>query len=131
METPVERRLLLKKLIDVMPTLDVRPFVQVVDNIVGSLGDSVRGEFDGYVEMGEMTNKLLQLHRDVKELLPPDRIALMSRDADEWAAKQKKRLLEQRKLTKKRLEASRSTEHLEGDVEAMMRRGETERFDSL
>lgn len=129
METPVERRLLLKKLIDVMPTLDVRPFVQVVENIVGSLGDSVKGEFDGATPLGEMTNKLLQLHRDVRDLLPPERIALMSRDADEWAAKQKERLLQQRNATKQRLQAARETEHLDGEVESLGRRGETEQFD--
>ncbi|KAG7339364.1 hypothetical protein IV203_006617 [Nitzschia inconspicua] len=95
METPRQRRALLEMLIDDMPTMDVRPFVQVVDNIVGSLGDSVKGDFDGVVPLGEMTNKLLQLHRDVKDLLPPERIALKSKDADEWAARQKKRLLEQ------------------------------------
>jgi hypothetical protein len=109
METPKERRMLLEKLIDVMPTLDVRPFVQVVDNIVGSLGDGTKGEFDGVTALGEMTNKLLQLHRDVKDLLPPDRIALKSRDADEWAAKQKKRLLESRKVSQQRLRAARAT----------------------
>lgn len=72
METAVERRMLLEKLVEVMPTLDVRPFVQVAENIVGSLGDGVRGEFDGITPLGEMTNKLLQLHRDMKEVLPPE-----------------------------------------------------------
>ena len=129
METSTERKLLLEKLIDVMPTLDVRPFVQVVENIVGSLGDSVKGDFGGYTELGEMTNKLLQLRRDMKELLPEDRIASMSRGADEWALKQKKRLLEARNLTKQRLESARDTEHFDREVEALGRRGETERFD--
>lgn len=109
--------MLLAKLIDVMPTLDVRPFVQVVDNIAGSLGDSVRGEFDGAEALGEMTNKILQLHRDVKELLPPERIAQKSRDADQWAADQKRRLIENRKITQQRLEAARATNHLEGEIE--------------
>ena len=129
LETPEERRLLLRKLIDVMPTLDVRPFMQVVDSIVGSLGDSVRGQFDGYTELGEMTNKLLQLKKDVHSLLPEERVAAMSREADEWAAKQKERLLEQRNLTKKRLEAARDTEHFDDEMEALGRRGELERFD--
>ena len=129
MDTPAERRMLLEKLIDVMPTLDVRPFVQVVENIVGSLGDAVRGEFDGATVLGEMTNKLLQLHRDLKEVLPADRIARMSRDADEWAAKQKQRLLEQRNLTKQRLKAAQDTEHLDGEIEEFGKRGEVERFD--
>ncbi|EEC43391.1 predicted protein [Phaeodactylum tricornutum CCAP 1055/1] len=129
METPLERRMLLQKLIDALPTLDVRPFVQVVDNIVGSLGDSTRGEFNAVSELGEMTNKLLQLHRDIKELLPADRVALMSRDADEWAAKQKSRLLEQRRATKQRLTASRQTEHLDGEIESLGRRGEMERIE--
>ena len=129
METPKERRMLLEKLVDVMPTLDVRPFVQVVQNIVGSLGEGVQGDFDGVTPLGEMTNKILQLHRDVKEVLPPKRIAEMSRDADEWAAKQKERLLEQRNLTKQRLKASQSTEHLDDEIESFGRKGEMERFD--
>jgi hypothetical protein len=122
METKAERRMLLSKIIDNLPTMDVRPFAQVVDKIVASLGDSARGEFDGYV-LGEMTNKILQLRRDAKELLPPERIQLMSRDADEWAAKQKQRLLDERRITKQRLKAAQ-----EYDDEELQRRGETERF---
>ena len=76
-----------------------------------------------------MTNKLLQLHRDVKELLPPDRIDRMSRDADEWAAKQKERMLEQRNLTKQRLKAARDTESYDAEIEELGKRGEMERFD--
>jgi len=130
METATERKMLLAKLIDVMPTLDVRPFVRVVDNIVGSLGEAAKGEFDGGYELGKMTNKLMQLHRDVKELLPPERIDMMSRDADEWAARQKKRMLEQRNLTKQRLKAARETESYDEEIEALLgKRGEFERFD--
>lgn len=130
METVAERRMLLSKLIDEMPTLDVRAFVQVVENIAGSLGDSAEGDFSEYTALGEMTNKILQLHRDVKELLPPKRIALMSRDADEWVADRKKRMLEQRKLTKQRLKAASATEHLDGEIKDLGRRyGEVERFE--
>jgi hypothetical protein len=129
METPSERRMLLTKLIDVMPTLDVRPFVQVVENIAGSLGDSAAGEFSDFATLGEMTNKILQLHRDVRELLPPDRIALMSRDADEWVAERKRRLLEQQNQTRQRLRASRQTEHREGEIDSLGRRGEMERIE--
>ena len=121
--------MLLSKLIDVMPTMDVRPFVRVVQNIVGSLGDSTRGEFDGVVPLGEMTNKLLQLHRDVKELLPPGRIAEKSRDADEWAAKQKQRLLEARKLGKQRLKNADGIANRQDEIDAIGRNGEVERFD--
>ena len=117
METPRQRRLLLEKLIDDMPTLDVRPFVQVIDSIVGSLGDGVNGNFDGLVELGEMTNKVLQLQHDVQEFLPPDRIAEKSRDADEWAAKQKKRLMEQRKIGEQRLQAAKDTSSRADEVE--------------
>jgi len=129
METPTERKMLLEKLVDVMPTLDVRPFVQVVENIVGSLGQAASGDFDGVNPLGEMTNKLLQLHRDVKEILPPERIAEMSKDADEWAARQKERLLEQRNLTRQRLKASQATEHLDAEIESFGRSGEVERFE--
>jgi hypothetical protein len=125
MESKTERRMLLSKFIDKLPTMDARPFVQVVDNIVASLGDSAQGEFDGYNEIGEMSNKLLQLRRDVKELLPPERIHLMSRDADEWAAQQKQRLLERRKVTQQRLQASRDTTDYDDEIR---RRGEMERI---
>ena len=131
METPRERRMLLSKLIDVMPTMDVRPFVKVVDNIVGALGDSTRGEFDEGMSLGEMTNKLLQIHRDVRELLPPERIAEKSRDADEWAARQKERLLEARKIGKQRLKAANDVADRQDEIDTVARRGETERFDSL
>jgi hypothetical protein len=52
MKTKVERKELLKQLIDVMPTMDVRPFVKVVNNIVSSLGTSVRGDFTDSVILG-------------------------------------------------------------------------------
>lgn len=129
METPKERRMLLEEIVDALPTLDVRPFVQVVENIAGSLGDSARGEFDGAVALGEMTNKILQLHQDIHEVLPPERIDLMSRDADEWARARKEKLLEQRRLTKQRLKAAEETSHLDEEINAAGRRGEMERFD--
>jgi hypothetical protein len=129
METASERRMLLKKLIDVMPTLDVRPFIQVVENIVGSLGDSVDGNFADVNEIGDMTNKLLQLRKDVHELLPPERVAIMSRDADEWAARRRKQLEEQRNLTIMRLQAAHETEKYDSELEALGRRGEMERIE--
>lgn len=126
MGTVAERRMLLSKLIDDMPTMDVRPFVQVVDNIAASLGESARGEFDGGYVLGEMTNELLQLHRDVHELLPPERIELMSRDADEWAQEKKRKLMEQRNLTRQRLKAASDTEEYDEEIR---RRGELERIE--
>jgi hypothetical protein len=122
---------MLKQLIDDMPTLDIRPFLQVVDNIVGSLGDGVNGNFDELVPLGEMTNKLLQLQRDVHELLPPERIAEKSRDADEWAATQKKRLLEQRKIGEQRLQGVKEANQRSDEVEQMFGTGggEIDRFD--
>lgn len=129
METPRQRCLLLEELINGMPTMDVRPFVQVVDNIVGSLGDGVKGDFDGVVPLGEMTNKLLQLQQDVKTLLPPERIVEKSKDADEWAANQKKRLMEQRKVGEQRLKAARDTESRQDEIDDLLTLGESERFD--
>jgi hypothetical protein len=123
METPTERRMLLEMLVNDMPTLDVRPFVQVVENIAGSLGQSAKGDFDGATPLGEMTNKVLQLYRDVREILPPERIAEKSRVADEWAARQRKRLMDQRQMTRQRIQASQDTEHLEDEIAAMDKRG--------
>jgi hypothetical protein len=129
MDSPQERRKLLEMLVEDMPTMDVRPFVQVVENIVCSLGDAVQGDFDGVVPLGEITNKLLQLHRDLKEVLPPDLIALKSRDADEWAARQKKRLLEQRQLGKERLKNAIDVEGSESNIEAFGRGEMVDHFD--
>lgn len=128
MNTRAERRMLLEKLIDVMPTMDVRPFVQVVDNIVSSLGDAVRGDFDP-AGIGEMANKLIQLRVDVKALLPPERINMLARDADEWAARQKEKMMEARNQTQRRLKAGRDIENDPGLESEIRRRGESERFD--
>jgi hypothetical protein len=129
MKSKSERKELLKKLIDVMPTMDIRPFVKVVNNIVSSLGTTVKGDFEDGIILGEMTNQLLQLQRDVNELLPPERIDELSKDADSWAAEQRQRLLERRNLTKQRLEAARQTGDIDPD-EVLKRPGpEAERFD--
>jgi len=114
METKEERKMLLSKIIDVMPSMDVRPFVKTVNNIAASLGACVKGEFDAST-IGSMTNKILQLRRDVQDLLPPDRIKIMSKDADEWAARQRDHLIEQRHSTQQRLKASRETESYDND----------------
>ena len=128
MKSKSERKELLAKLIDVMPTMDVRPFVKVVNNIVGSLGTTVKGDFSDGVILGDMTNELLQLQRDVGELLPPDRINELSKDADAWAATQREKLLERRNLTRQRLEAARVTGDI--DVDKVIKPGaEAERFD--
>jgi hypothetical protein len=129
MKTAQERRMLLSEIIDVLPTMDVRPFVRTVESIAGALGDSTRGEFDGYAPLGELTNEILQLQHDVKELLPPERIAYMSREADEWARRKKEKLLEQRRMTKQRLKAAQDTEYLDDKIEALNWQGEIERFD--
>ncbi|EED94848.1 hypothetical protein THAPSDRAFT_261462, partial [Thalassiosira pseudonana CCMP1335] len=82
MNSKTERKELLEELISVMPTMDVRPFVKVVSNIVSSLGTSVKGDFADGLVLGEMTNKLLQLQSDVNDVLPPERIKELSKDAD-------------------------------------------------
>ena len=127
METAEERRGLLERLIDELPTMDVRPFVQVVDNIASSLGDAVKGDVDPTV-LGGMSKKIMQLHRDTHDLLPVDRINMMARDADEWAAKQKERMLDQTRLAKQRLEAAREMEDVDYDGRLRMR-GDVDRFE--
>ena len=122
METKIERRMLLSQLIDAMPTMDIRPFVKVVDNIAASLGTTTKGEFKES-SLGSMANKILQLRRDVHELLPTERINILSKEADEWAARQKAKLMEQRGISKQRLTAARDSN------QEVSRRGEVERFD--
>lgn len=129
MKSKSERKELLTKLIDVMPTMDVRPFVRVVNNIVSSLGTTVRGDFADGVILGEMTNQLLQLQRDVGELLPPERINELSKDADAWAAAQRQKLLERRNATRQRLEAARITGDIDPDTVIVKPGAEAERFD--
>jgi len=107
MKTKKERKQLLIKLVDVMPSMDVRPFVKIVDNIVASLGTSANGDFSDAVILGGMTNEILQLSADLKDVLPPERIQLMSRDADEWSARQRKKMKEQREETRNRIIAER------------------------
>ena len=124
MNTKQERKELLSKIIDAMPSLDIRPFFKVVDNIAASLGQGRKGEFDASV-LGGMTNKILQLRRDVHDLLPPERIKEMSKEADEWAARRQKQLMEQRGVSQQRLKAARESINMEDEVG---RRGEVERF---
>ncbi len=129
MKSKTERKELLKKLIDAMPTMDVRPFVKVVNNIVSSLGTTVKGDFSDGVILGEMSNQLLQLSRDVEELLPPDRVKELSKDADAWAAVQRQRLLERRNMTRQRLEAARTTGDIDPEKYIKKPGAEAERFD--
>jgi hypothetical protein len=74
------------------------------------------------------------LHFDVTELLPPERIAVKSRDADDWAAQQKQRLLEQRKIGEQRLQAAKDNQHREEEIHQQQQQpfgssGEVDRFD--
>lgn len=99
------------------------------NNIVSSLGTTVKGDFTDGVILGEMTNQLLQLQRDVSELLPPERINYLSKDADEWAATQRQRLLERRNLTRQRLQAARETSNIDPDDVIKKPGPEAERFE--
>jgi hypothetical protein len=129
MKSKSERKELLKKLIDVMPTMDVRPFVKVVNNIVSSLGTTVKGEFTDGVILGEMTNELLQLKKNVDELLPPEKLNELSAGADAWAAAQRQKLLERQQMTRQRLEAARLTGDIDPDIVIKKPGVEAERFD--
>lgn len=114
MPTKRERKALLGKLVDVMPSMDVRPFVRVVDNIVASLGSSAKGEFnvEDATVLGGMTKKILQLSRDLKDILPPERIKAMSRDADEYVAQQREKIKQYRKDRQRELSAKREQQSL-------------------
>merc|ERR1712032_592202 len=58
METRTERKMLLEKIVDDLPTMDVRPFHKVVTNIVSSLGTGAKGNFDGIDELATLTKPL-------------------------------------------------------------------------
>lgn len=126
MKTRKERKQLLSRLIDDMPSMDVRPFVKVVDNIAASLGQGAKGEFDLAV-IGGMTNEILQLRKDVHDLLPPERIKEMSKEADEWAARQKDKIMKQRGISQQRLKSAIETREYD---EEFRQKGEVERFTS-
>lgn len=106
--------------------MDVRPFVKVVDNIAASLGQGAKGEFDLAV-IGGMTNEILQLRKDVHDLLPPERIKEMSKEADEWAARQKDKIMKQRGISQQRLKSAIETREYD---EEFRQKGEVERFTS-
>lgn len=126
MKTKKERKQLLSRLIDDMPSMDIRPFVKVVDNIAASLGQGAKGEFDLAI-LGNMTNEILQLRKDVHELLPPERIKEMSKEADEWAARQKEKLMKQRGISQQRLKSAIETREYDDEFR---HKGEIERFTS-
>jgi len=50
----------------------------------------------------------------------------MSKDADEWAARQRQKLMDQRGVARQRLDAARDYETFESITE---RKGEIDRFD--
>jgi len=134
MKTRSERKELLRELINDLPSLDVRPFRKVVDNIVKSLGAVARGEWKDETDaevMGGMTNVILQLGVDIEELLPPEKIAEKSKVADEWARRQREKIREAQEMRRDRLkkqrEDSRGAGNEEGSVEETERRFERRR----
>ena len=105
MKTRQQRRELLRMNVDNMATMDIRPFRKVVDNIVGALGRAAKGEFDEGEALGGWTKRILQLAEDIEIVLPPERMDVLSRDADKWLEKQKERILEQRRKTAELIQA--------------------------
>merc|ERR1712003_147954 len=102
--------MLLEKIVNDLPTMDVRPFHKVVTNIVSSLGTGVKGNFDGIDELATLTKPLLQLATDLNDILPPEKLALKSRDADEWIRSKKQKFLEQQKQVRNKLKQKLQTE---------------------
>lgn len=86
--------------VDNMATMDIRPFRKIVNNIVGALGSAAKGDFEEKEKLGEWTKRIMQLSEDIEIVLPPEKIDILSRDADKWLAKQKERFIEQRDKTK-------------------------------
>ena len=105
MKTREQRRELLRMNVDNMATMDIRPFRKVVDNIVGALGSAAKGNFDEGEALGEWTKLILQLAEDIEIVLPPERMDVLSRDADKWLEKQREKVLEQRRKTTELIEA--------------------------
>lgn len=105
MKTRQQRRDLLKMNVDNMATMDIRPFRRVVDNIVGALGTAATGEFDEGEALGGWTKRILQLAEDIDIVLPPERMNILSRDADKWLEKQREQVLEQRRQTAELIQA--------------------------
>ena len=73
-----------------------------------------------------MTNKILQLRWGVHELLSPERIKVMSKDADGSVARKRKKLMEQRGISNQRHQSAREAQSYDDEIG---RRGEVERFD--
>jgi len=111
MDTKARRRRLLELFVKDLPSLDVRPFRKVVDNIVGSLGTIVRGE-DSSPEvasvLGGMTIPILQLASDIKEVLPPERMREKAKDGDDWIKSQRKKISQLQEERRQRLLAKKA-----------------------
>jgi len=110
MDTKVRRRRLLEFFVDDLPSLDVRPFRKVVDNIVGSLGTAVvqGGDSEMTRILGGMTKEILQLASDIKEVLPPERVAQKAKDADEWIKAQRQKISQLQEERRQRLRAKKA-----------------------
>jgi hypothetical protein len=112
MDTKVRRRRLLELFVNDLPSLDVRPFRKVVDNIVGSLGTAVHGAGGEDIEtmriLGGMTKEILQLASDIKEVLPPERVAQKAKDADEWIKSQRQKISQLQEERRQRLRAKKA-----------------------
>jgi hypothetical protein len=112
MDTKKRRRRLLELFVNDLPSLDVRPFRKVVDNIVGSLGTVFRAGGGGDSEMtrilGGMAKEILQLASDIKEVLPPERVAQKAKDADEWIKSQRQKISQLQEERRQRLRAKKA-----------------------
>mmetsp|Transcript_14575 Transcript_14575/g.22484 ORF Transcript_14575/g.22484 Transcript_14575/m.22484 type:complete len:895 (-) Transcript_14575:367-3051(-) len=127
MKTRYQRRELLRMNVDNMATMDIRPFRKIVDNIVGALGSAAKGDFEEGKELGEWTKRIMQLSEDIEIVLPPERIAVLSRDADKWLAKQKERFIEQRQKTKALIDSRKKGKEI-SDQYLMKGAGEEDRM---
>ena len=116
MKTRNDRKELLRMIVKDLPTMDVRPFQKVVDNIVGALGASAKGEFDGFYKEKDMVKKIMQLSEDIEEVLSPEQMDIKARDADKWYEKKKKELMQQRKRAVKLLESRKKGKEISNQI---------------
>ena len=119
MDTKLRRRRLLELFVKDLPSLDVRPFRKVVDNIVGSLGTLARGEGSSpevASVLGGMTIPILQLASDIKEVLPPERMREKAKEGDDWIKSQRKKISQLQEERRQRLLAKKAEKESLGGV---------------
>lgn len=98
METPERCSKILEKMIEGIPSMDIRRFAVAVDQLYDSEGGNDKGKFGKVTPLPGEIEKFLQLQRDINHLLPAEQVAIKAVVADELVIIGKEKLLETRMI---------------------------------